>query len=69
MERHEMTSDTCSDAKATIGETCCYSTCNLCGEFDLDWDVYVNFEGEDMSCGDFNEIFREEAVVDGSQQC
>lgn len=64
-----MSSNTCSDAKAQLGETCCYSICNICGEYDLDWDVFVNFEGEDMSCGDFNEIFREEAVVDGSEQC
>lgn len=69
MERVDTSSDTCSDAKATLAETCCYSTCNICGDFDLDWDVYVNFEGKDMSCGDFNEIFREEAVVDGSEQC
>ena len=69
MEREDMTSNTCSDAKATIGETCCYSICNMCGEYDLDWDVFINHEGKDMSCGDLNEIFREEAVVDGTQQC
>jgi len=69
MEREEQASATCAEAKATLGETCCYSLCNICGDFDLDWDVFVNFEGEDMSCGDFNEYFREEAVVDGSEQC
>lgn len=69
MEREEMSGGTCSNAKATIGETCCYSICNICGEFDLDWDVFINFDDEDMSCGDLNEFFREEAVVDGSEQC
>ena len=68
-EREEMSSETCTDIKAEIGETCCYSTCNLCGEYDLDWDVFVNYNGTDMSCGDFNEIFRTEATIDGSQQC
>lgn len=68
-EREEMSSEICTDIKAEIGETCCYSTCNLCGEYDLDWDVFVNYNGTDMSCGDFNEIFRTEATIDGSQQC
>ncbi len=69
MEREDMSSDSCSTAKATIGETCCYSICNICGEYDLDWDVFINFEDKDMSCGDFNEIFREQAIVDGTEQC
>jgi len=69
MERADVSSDQCSDARATLGETCCYSTCNMCGEFDLDWDVFINYEGEDMSCGDLNEIFRSEEIVDGSEQC
>jgi chitinase len=68
-EREDSSSNTCSDAKASLVETCCYSICNICGDYSLDWDVFVNFDGKDMSCGDFNEIFREEAVVDGSEQC
>ncbi|KAL9184576.1 hypothetical protein ACHAXT_012546 [Thalassiosira profunda] len=69
MEREDMSSDTCSTAKAALHDTCCYSTCNICGEYSLDWDVFVNYNDKDMSCGDFNEIFREQAVVDGSEQC
>lgn len=69
MEREEMSSDTCAEAKATIGESCCYEICNMCGDQDIDWDVFIDYNGEDMSCGDLNEIFREEAIVDGTQQC
>jgi len=69
MEREDITSDTCSEAKATLADTCCYEICDMCGEYDLDWDVFINHEGKDMSCGDFNEIFREKAIVDGTQQC
>ena len=69
MERADTSSNECYDARATLGETCCFSTCNICGDFDLDWDVFINYEGQDMSCGDFNEIFREEQIVDGSEQC
>ena len=68
-EREESTSKTCSNAKAEISETCCYAICNICGDNDLDWDVFINYDGRDMSCGDFNEIFREEAIQDGAEQC
>ena len=68
-EREEASSKTCSNAKAELGGTCCYSICNICGENDLDWDVFVNYDGKNMSCGDFNEIFREEAVTDDAEQC
>ena len=35
----------------------------------LDWDVFINYEGEEISCGDLTEIFREEQTVDGSEEC
>ena len=69
MERADTSSDTCSDARAHLGETCCYSTCNICGEYDLDWDVFIEYDGKEMSCGDLTEIFRTEAIVDGTEQC
>ena len=69
MERAEMSSDTCADAKASLHDTCCYSLCDMCGEYSLDWDVFINFEGEDINCGDLNEHFRDEKVVNGEEQC
>ncbi len=69
MERFDISSDTCSDARALLGETCCYATCNICGEYDLDWDVFVEYDGEEISCGALTEIFRTEAIVDGTSQC
>jgi hypothetical protein len=54
-----MSSDTCSDAKARIEETCCYSTCDLCKAYGLNWDVFVNYNGTDMSCN----------VADGTEHC
>mmetsp|Transcript_17504 Transcript_17504/g.31797 ORF Transcript_17504/g.31797 Transcript_17504/m.31797 type:complete len:130 (+) Transcript_17504:2584-2973(+) len=30
MERVDTSSDSCSDAKATLGESCCYSICDMC---------------------------------------
>ena len=69
MERVDASSESCSDARATLDETCCYATCNICGEYDLDWDVYIEYDGEEMSCGTLTEIFRTEAIVDGTVQC
>jgi len=69
MERADTSSKTCSDARALLGETCCYATCNICGEFSLDWDVFIEYDGEEMSCGDLTEIFRSQAIVDGTEQC
>ena len=68
IEQVDTSSDSCSDANTTLGETCCYSICDMCEEYDLNWDVFVNFEGEDILCRDFNEFFHEEPVVDGTEE-
>ena len=69
MERANETSQTCADACADHTESCCYKPCNICGDTNLDWDVFINYEGEEISCGDLTEIFREEQTVDGSEEC
>ena len=63
IEMFDTLSNSCSDACATVGETCCYAICNICGEYDLDRDVFINYEGKNMSYGDFNEIFEEDAII------
>lgn len=69
MERADETSKLCYDTRAEHSETCCYKTCNICGDYNLDWDVFITYEGNDVSCGDLKEIFRAGEIVDGSEQC
>lgn len=69
IERADETSKLCYDTRADLADTCCYQACNICGDTSVDWDVYINYEGNDVSCGDLKEIFRETQVIDGSEQC
>ena len=69
IERADETSKLCYDTRAEHADTCCYQACNICGDSSVDWDVFINYEGQDVSCGDLKEIFRETQVKDGSEQC
>jgi len=43
--------------------------CNLCGNSDFDWSERVDFQGNEISCGEFGWIFLSQNVVEGSEQC
>lgn len=44
-------------------------SCSLCGNSELDWSERVNFDGDDISCGEFGWIFLSENILEGSDRC
>lgn len=61
----------CASSKSEFMEFCCFDKCNLCQDDQLiDWDSYVEFEGEEgVSCGSFDWYFTSNAVEEGDEQC
>jgi hypothetical protein len=67
--REEQEGETCKSASADHSEKCCFEQCSLCGEGKADWETFVTFEGQSISCGDFEWILRGKSVAVGSDQC
>ena len=74
-------SDTCLNYRAAYFDTCCkvetptdesqvepIDSCNICGDIEVDWEVRVDHEGNDISCGEFGWIFKNK-VEAGSEKC
>ena len=43
-------------------------SCNICGNSEINWEKRAEFEGNDISCGEFGWIFSEK-VLEGSSKC
>ena len=44
--------------------------CNLCGDTgELDWSLEVEYDGNDVSCGEFGWLFVSDNIANGSDQC
>ena len=44
-------------------------SCRLCGDSELDSSQRVNLLGNDLSCGEFDDVFVSENVLEGSDHC
>merc|ERR1712183_341444 len=75
-------STTCLNYRATYFGTCCkpivdtsdqsqlesIESCDVCGKLEVDWEARVDYEGSDISCGEFGWIFNNK-IEEGSKEC
>ena len=62
----------CVDARAQLGDACCYEQCKLCGGAGAgrdNWESTVTFEGMTTSCLGLDFMLRREEVSEGGSLC
>lgn len=70
LKREENMTDTCSNAREAMDETCCYELCDVCGPtLLLDWDAVVEYDEKRISCGEFKPIFGRKEIEEGDEAC
>ena len=67
--RYEMPSDECKDGITDHSYDCCFRKCTICGDSLPNWEVTVDFSGEDLKCNEFDIMFREENEKHDSSRC
>ena len=63
-------SSTCTAAKDTHADSCCFDKCSLCGTKQLAWDFVVDYyDDTTKTCGDIEAIFAANEVKTNSKEC
>lgn len=70
LNAEEEDSPTCTSAKETHFESCCFDKCSLCDGAQLAWDFTVDYENDSTkTCGDIEAIFAAKEVKSISEEC
>jgi len=67
--KFEATSATCANAQVTHFSDCCFQKCSLCGDSLMDWEASVFFSGKQMPCYEFDKVFQDDGISEGSNNC
>ncbi len=67
--KFDATSATCADAQVAHFSDCCFEKCSLCGDSLMDWEASVFFSGKQMPCYEFDKVFQDDGISEGSNNC